>query len=207
MELRGSITILREKRLEDAPQDYQWRTDAELAKLDAAVPLRVPYEEYLRHYKEELRHPTPWSRRMAILTLDGKHIGNCMYYDIDTINQEAELGIMIGDKQYWSQGYGYDAIVTLVDHIFSTTSLRRIYLHTLEWNHRARRCFEKCGFQTVRPVRRTGYNFILMELYKDRWLQIREEKLAARPRPRTPEGGDASPGAVTKPVEAQGATD
>ena len=35
---------------------------------------------------------------------NGKYIGNCMYYDMNTIDKEAELGIVIGDRNYWSRG-------------------------------------------------------------------------------------------------------
>lgn len=178
MELRGGRVILREKRLEDAWNDYQWRSDPELARLDAATPLNTSFEQYLRFYQDELRYPTPSSRRFAIQTLDGRHIGNCMLYDIDTLRGEAEVGIMIGDRNYWGQGYGYDALVTLINYTFSHSSLVRLYLHTLEWNTRARRCFLKIGFSEVRPVRRNGQTFILMELGRDRWEEIKGEKLA-----------------------------
>ena len=180
MELRGAITILRGKRLEDAPIEYQWRSDAELARLDATLPLAISYDEFLRLFKGQLRYPTPGSHRLSIDTLDGVYVGNCMYYDIDIINKEAEIGIIIGNRHYWGKGYGYDVLVTLVDYIFSSTSLRRLYLHTLEWNKRARRCFEKCGFISVRRVRRSAHILIQMELSKSTWEEIKEEKLAVR---------------------------
>ena len=182
-EIRSQRVALRGKRLEDAPEDYAWRTDEELSRLDAAPPLRMPYEEFLRALSGELRYSVPWSKRFAIDTLEGKHIGNCMYYDIDTVRGEAELGIMIGEREYWSQGYGTEAVTCLLDHIFLTTPLRRIYLHTLDWNLRAQRCFEKCGFRAVRKVRRMGYNFILMEQLRDEWeaRQLRDVEEGAEP--------------------------
>ena len=180
MQLAGGKVILREKRLEDAQMDHTWRSDGEIARLDAAYPLKMKFEEYLRLVRDQLRYPTPASGRFAIDTRDGKFIGNCMYYDMNTINKEAEIGIVIGDRDYWSRGYGYDALVTMLDHLFSSTSMERLYLHTLDWNKRAQRAFEKCGFAQVTPVRRNGMDFILMEIRKDLWLEIREEKLAAR---------------------------
>ena len=171
--IKGKLTVLREKRLEDAALDYEWRTDEELSALDATTPLRMSYSSYLRLIEDELRHPVPWSKRFAIETHDGKLIGNCMYYDIDTGKGQAELGIMIGDRHYWNKGYGTDAVTTLTSHIFNTSSFGRIYLHTLSWNLRAQKSFQKCGFVTVKPVRRSGYDFILMELMKDRWEEMR----------------------------------
>ena len=176
--ITGKKVVLREKCAADIEADYAWRTDEELARLDATRPITMSYAAFLRYSKEELRYSSDTSKRLAIDTHDANYIGNCMYYDVDTINKEAELGIVIGNKNYWSQSYGYDAIVILLDHLFYTTKLQRVYLHTLEWNKRAQRCFERCGFSMVRPRKRNGYNFILMDISQDHWQEIREEKLA-----------------------------
>ena len=176
--IRAGKIVLRPKRLEDAPDDYAWRCDEELATLDATIPLRQPLNEFIRFYQEDLRFPSPWSLRFAIDTTDGKHIGNCMCYDINTAYAEAELGIMIGNRDYWSRSYGYHTMVGLINHMFETTSLRSLHLHTLTWNHRAQRCFEKCGFTHVRQVSRNQWELIRMALSRDHWFQIREEKLA-----------------------------
>ncbi len=163
----GEKVILREKRLEDASDDYRWRVDEELSRLDDSKPLTIPYSGFLELYREELLHPSPWSRRFGIDTLEGKHIGNCMYYGVDYLRRQTELGIMIGERDYWCQGYGSDATATLIGHIFSTTSMKRVYLHTLEWNMRGRRAFAKAGFHEVRRVNRHSQPFVLMEIWRD----------------------------------------
>jgi ribosomal-protein-alanine N-acetyltransferase len=172
--LKGQKVVLREKRLEDATNDYAWRCDDELARLDGAPTMRIPFADFLASYVDELRNPSPGRRRFAIDTVDGKHIGNCMYYDIDEGKGQAELGIMISDRDYWNQGYGTDAITTLLDYIFNTTKLDRIYLNTLEWNVRAQRCFEKCGFVLCKRQRRYNGEFIVMEIYRSSWQKDRE---------------------------------
>ena len=180
VELRGARIILRDKRIEDAEQDYIWRSDHELASLDAAFPLTMSYDRFLKLAEDQMRYPTPGSHHFATETLDGKFIGNCMYYDLDSVKMQAELGIVIGDRDYWSNSYGYDAVTTLLDHCFNDKKLERVYLHTLEWNKRAQRCFEKCGFVQVRPVRRMSHDFILMEVFREDWFAKAEERLAAR---------------------------
>ena len=100
-----------------------------------------------------------------------------MYYDINAITKEAELGIMIGEKHYWNKGYGYDAMVTLSEHVFYSTALTKLYLHTLEWNIRARRAFQSSGFLEKGTVKRKGKSFSYMELTRERWSNIRVEKL------------------------------
>ena len=179
-ELRGARVILRDKRLEDAEQDYIWRCDPELAQLDATYPLTMNYDRYLKMFQDQLRYPTPGSHHFGIDVENGKLIGNCMYYDLDTVNRQAELGIVIGDRDYWNNAYGYDAVVTLLDFMFNERNLKRVYLHTLEWNHRAQRSFGKCGFNPVRPVRRMGRDFILMEVLRDDWYEVADERLANR---------------------------
>ena len=168
----GDKVVLREKVLSDAEDDYAWRTDEELATLDATRPLRMAFNDFVRYTREEIDYPSPRSRRLAIDTLDGKHIGNCMYYDIDLNRGQTELGIMIGDREYWSRGYGTDSVNTLLKHIFSSTSISRVYLHTLEWNQRARNSFAKSGFKELRPVRRNGLDFIYMEVWRTEWERI-----------------------------------
>jgi len=180
VELYGARVTLRDKMLQDAEKDYIWRCDPELARLDAAYPLTMNYDRYLKIFEDQLKYPTPGSHHFAIEVFDQKFIGNCMYYDLDSVNREAELGIVIGDRDYWSGAYGYDAVVTLLDHMFDFRNLKRVYLHTLEWNKRAQKCFSKCGFKPVKDVRRMGLDFILMDIHRDDWFEACEKRLADR---------------------------
>lgn len=167
--IRGRKVVLREKCLEDVGADYAWRTDEELARLDATQPLELSYEEFATYAKDELNYITNTSKRLAIETMDGLHIGNCMFYDIDKRRGQAELGIMIGDRDYWGKGFGSDAVDTMLTHIFTTTQLNRIYIHTLNWNKRARCSFAKSGFRERKHVRRSGMEFVLMEVMRLEW--------------------------------------
>jgi len=163
-------TRLREKRLGDARFDYSWQTDPELAALDAVTPLPISYAEYLVRYAVDLRYTPARRQRFAIETSDGEHIGNCTYYAINHKRGEAELGIMIGNRNYWDQGYGVDAVTNLLEVIFRQTGLNRIYLKTLVTNTRAQKCFAKCGFTPCGHLNRDGYNFVIMELNRQQWL-------------------------------------
>ncbi len=99
--------------------DYRWRVDEELSRLDAASPLRMSYEEFRSMAESELRYPVAWTRRYAIVDpVRQLHIGNCMYYDIDYARKQTELDILVGERDYWSHGYGTDAVMTMLRHIF-----------------------------------------------------------------------------------------
>ena len=165
----GEKVRIREKRVEDIRNEYSWRVDPELSRLDATRPMTMSYEDFFRYSKEEMQFPNYRSKRLAVETLGGVHIGNIMYYDLNMQNSQAELGIMIGDKDYWSSGYGTDTVNTLLRHLFTTLELDRVYLHTLSWNYRAQASFAKSGFKLVRNVKRGGQDFILMEVLRSDW--------------------------------------
>ena len=78
MELYGARVTLRDKILQDAENDYIWRCDPELARLDAAYPLTMNYDRYLKIFEDQLKYPTPGSHHFAIEVSDNKFIGNCM---------------------------------------------------------------------------------------------------------------------------------
>ena len=177
--VKGERVVLREKQVTDIADDYQWRTDPELAKLDATRPLQMSYGDFERYSVEELNYPATRSKRLAVDTVCGAHIGNVMFYDIDLRSGEAELGIMIGDKDYWSQGYGTETVGLLLDHMFQEYPFDRVYLHTLSWNHRAQKSFHKSGFKDVKPVRRSGLDFIQMEIWRHEWDAMRAASSSA----------------------------
>ena len=165
----GSKIKLREKKLSDARNDYAWQSDPELARLDAAPVMGISFPTYLLDYTDHLRASGSKRYPLAVETFDGEHIGNCTFYDINETSGEAQLGIMIGDRNFWDKGYGTDAVITLVNHIFLNTNLRRIYLKTLDWNLRAQKCFENSGFTTCGQLNRNGHNFLIMELKREHW--------------------------------------
>jgi RimJ/RimL family protein N-acetyltransferase len=168
--LTGQRVVLREKRLSDAANDYAWRSDPELARYDAALPLKLSFREFTLYYTEQLRSLKEDRRWFAVDTLNGKHIGNCMYYDVDKNRKQTKIGVIIGDREYWDKDYGADAIMTLIAHVFEDMNLERVYLDTLKWNVRAQRCFQKCGFVVCGHVNDKGHDFVIMELYKS-WLK------------------------------------
>ena len=109
---------------------------------------------------------------MAVEDERGRHIGNIMYYNHDSARREAELGISIGRRDCWAQGYGTDAVAALVTYLFRETDLQRLYLHTLDWNKRAHRAFEKAGFADCGSSWRNGSTFIVMEVRRE-WVAAR----------------------------------
>jgi RimJ/RimL family protein N-acetyltransferase len=179
---RGALVVLRTKTIADAEQDYAWRRDPELATFDAARPFAGTLSEYITIFGDELAYPSPYRRTLAVEDMQRTHIGNVMYYNVDYQRHEAEIGVTIGLREYWSRGYGTDLLTTFVRYLFANTVLERVYLKTLDWNLRAQRCFEKVGFRRYGTSRRGGYAFVLMEVYKKDF-PIDDDGLAADEKP------------------------
>jgi RimJ/RimL family protein N-acetyltransferase len=165
---------LRPKRLSDAKEDYAWQTDAELVQLDAALLLDIPYQQYLSEFTFELCYPSQNRHEFAVETSDGKHIANCVYYNINAKDRKAEVGIMIGDRDYWNKGIGVEIMRALLRLVFNTTDLQHIYLTTLDWNIRAQKCFHKCGFADCGYLNRDGSTFIVMAIHRPQWAERNE---------------------------------
>ena len=140
--ITGNMVRLRDRRFADAVENYAWLTDPELVKLDALPVPTLTFQQYMSDYTAELLYSSATKQQFAIESLNGKQIGNCTYYGVDETKGDAELGIMIGNRDYWDKGYGTDAVTTLVNHIFRQTDIKRIHLKTLDWNIRAQKCFQ-----------------------------------------------------------------
>jgi RimJ/RimL family protein N-acetyltransferase len=92
----------------------------------------------------------------VFLIVDGEDdlpIGWCGLFVRDPASRRAILSVMIGEKSRWNQGYGSDALSTLIAYGFEIVNLNSIELFVHEENLRARRCYEKLGFQIAGRLR------------------------------------------------------
>jgi RimJ/RimL family protein N-acetyltransferase len=168
---------LRHKRISDAREDYSWQTDPELSELDAASPLNMSYQQFLSEFNFDLTYPSSSRHEFAIDNLEGEHVGNCVYYNVNQVESKAEIGIMIGNRNYWNKGYGTEAVNALLEYIFTRTRLERVYLTTLDWNIRAQKCFKKCGFKETGRLDRDGHHFLVMAIHREEWKKLHAQDL------------------------------
>ena len=139
---------------EEIARVHRWSSDENVLRWSGGTPTDLTFEEFRERLLGERGYPP--SNRLAffIMTHEGELIGRIGCFAIDWDKKEGELGIVIGETASWGQGYGRDAVMTLVRHIFETTALERINLFTFPENLRAQRCFAACGFRVVGNARR-----------------------------------------------------
>lgn len=155
--LEGKLVRLRALEPTDVERAYRWMNDPEVIRhLGVRYPLSMADEE--RWLKERPTNSFEKGVGLAIETEDGVHIGSLDLRDVRPEDRKAGMGIMIGDKEYWSNGYGTDAIVTLLRFAFGEMNLNRVWLHVFEFNERAIACYQKCGFREEGRLRQHSYN-------------------------------------------------
>ncbi len=150
---------------EDAETYAAWLNDLEVAKYLMIPSLMISLEaeqEFISKFQKE--------PHFAIVLKDGDRlIGNCGIIDIDNVHRRAEVGIFIGDRAAWGQGYGTEALGLLIDYAFNLLNLRNLMLRVYAPNARAIGCYKKLGFQEM-GLRRQSHFFggrYVDELYMD----------------------------------------
>ena len=92
-------------------------------------------------------------------------------------DRSAEIGIMIGERQYWNRGFGTEAMRLMVQHGFENLNLHRIFLRVFETNPRGKRSYEKVGFKLEGRMREARYlkgkyiDVCLMSILKSEWFE------------------------------------
>lgn len=141
---------------------YRWSQDDHLQYWSGTIPGGRTFEQFTETVAQR-DWPTDGRRiSYAILTKANELIGMVSCYNIDWRRKTGELGIYLGEEQTWNHGYGTDATVAFLRHLFSTLGFDSVYLHTYESNVRAQRSYLRVGFEVVdhrkRYSPRLGYH-------------------------------------------------
>jgi RimJ/RimL family protein N-acetyltransferase len=177
----GKLTTLGPIQREYLPRYVEWLNNWEIRRFLAptlAQPYTIEDEEEWFNRQRQAQN----DRHFAILTReDGRLIGNCGLHQIDWTNRNAIFGIFIGDKDYWSKGYGTDATRVLLQFAFREANLHRIELEVFAFNPRAIRSYGKCGFK-LEGVRKQAlfregawHDEHIMAILRDEWLALNRE--------------------------------
>lgn len=110
----------------------------------------------------------------------GQAIGSCGFHGLGSPNGSAELGIAIGEREYWSRGFGLEAMELLCEYGFQVQNLHRIGLSVFDYNVRGVRCYEKAGFRLEGRRREARFwegryhDILEMGLLASEWRERRE---------------------------------
>jgi RimJ/RimL family protein N-acetyltransferase len=77
---------------------------------------------------------------------DGVFLGEAVINDFDPANESVNYRIALADPSLYGKGYGTEATHLVVDYALNSVGIHRLSLEVYDFNPRARRTSEKCGF-------------------------------------------------------------
>lgn len=175
----GQRIRLRAPEKEDIPRFVAWVNDPEVRR---GISLYLPFstldeERWFNHMLErpQYEHPLVIEVRQSDQPEIWVPIGNIGFHEVDWRTRSAEFGIMIGEKTYWNQGYGTEAVRLLIAHGFQSLNLNRIFLRVFENNLAAIRAYEKAGFTLEGRLRQAEFqqgkfiDVLVMSILRSEW--------------------------------------
>lgn len=175
----GQRIRLRAIEKEDIPRFVVWLNDPEVRRgISIYLPFSTVDEEHWFERMQELpqyEHPLVIEVRQAGKAETWVPIGDIGFHKVDWRNRSAEFGIVIGDKAYWNQGYGTEAVKLIVCYGFQSLNLNRIFLRVFANNPRAIRAYEKAGFTREGCLRQAEFqegmyiDVFFMSILRSEW--------------------------------------
>jgi len=174
--LIGEKCYLSPISMEDAAQYSEWLSDIEVG-IDLGV-----FSMQLSLLKEEKILQQMIDKNEYVFGIIDKEtdtlIGNCGLHNVNNVDGRAEFGIFIGDKLYWSKGFGKDATQLILDFGFNILNLHAIYLQVFEYNLAAIKLYKQVGFKKAGAFREAKliggrkFDVILMDILAEEYTSV-----------------------------------
>lgn len=142
--LTGELVRL-EPLTETVLEDYLAAlADPEVQRLTGShAPVDLPRTQQWLASRAQQHDRADWA---VLRRSDGAFLGEAVLNDLDVDNASANYRILLAGPPVFGKGYGTEVTRLVLDYAF-TTGLHRVSLGVYDFNPRARRVYEKCGFQ------------------------------------------------------------
>lgn len=122
----------------------QWVNDIEVIKTIASPELYLPKDNHFIEKSFE-RFTSPHAMGFFI-RYKGFFIGTSKIDKIDNHHSSAEIGIMIGEQEYWGKGIATTVFRLLTNYCFEVLELHRVWGGCISINQGMKSVFLKLGF-------------------------------------------------------------
>ena len=144
MEIRTRRTILRILEVSDVRNHYvDWLNNPEINKYLESRFFTHSLDstrEFVRQMKED---DTVF---LFGIFVDNKHIGNIKLGPVLPEHNRANIGLLIGEKEYWGKGIAVEVIKAVVNFAFSELCLEKIDAGCYESHIASKIIFMRAGF-------------------------------------------------------------
>jgi RimJ/RimL family protein N-acetyltransferase len=148
--LQGQKVVLRPVKRTDISSFLKWFNDTEVTQYLAAMylPMTEMAEEKWIEELGTTRARTDVFFVIEAIGVEGnKAIGTIGLHSISPKDHYATFGIAIGEKDYWSKGYGTEAARLIIKYGFEQLNLHRISSTAFAFNERSLKLHKKVGFK------------------------------------------------------------
>lgn len=145
----NSPEIIKTKRLLLEPFSEKHLTKVYVGWLNDLEVVRFSEQRHRKHTLESCRkyidsYIGTQNRIWAICVLNDEllHIGNITAH-VNTDNNIADVGILIGAKEVWGKGYGTESFVAVLNYLIENLGIRKVSAGALSTNTRMLKVMEK----------------------------------------------------------------
>jgi RimJ/RimL family protein N-acetyltransferase len=173
--LQGDRVRLRATTREDLPALCAFNNDLAVELAGGGDP---PLPQSLARLQAEFDQDAAKGGRDSTrftIDADGRCIGGCALFNVNDTARTCELGIAIGDKDYWGKGYGRECVALLLRYAFVHHNFHKVWLRVHAANERALRAYRACGLVEEGRQRAQVWcdgrydDLVLMGLLRDEW--------------------------------------
>jgi RimJ/RimL family protein N-acetyltransferase len=143
--ITGGKVYLTELDRRNAETIRSWLNDPEVHRWLLAGHIPITREQEEQYYDRQSQAVDSFDFEIHVAA-DGRYIGNIGLKGVDLRHRHGEIGIVIGDKSEWGQGFGADSIVTLLGFAFLTLGLHQVSIRCHEENTRGLELYRRLGF-------------------------------------------------------------
>lgn len=123
--------------------------------------------EYCSRFENEIINGKEY-KYFIITDKSDQPIGFVNFFDMNRLIKQGEMGVVIGDRQYWKRGVATRAVTAAENYIFKNMDFNRIYVETGEQNTPAIGLFNKLGFKKCGEFAEDdGFKFVVMDIRKE----------------------------------------
>lgn len=169
---------------EDLKLLHGWENDFEVIMYSRNRPmnslsmpqLEAQYEQWMKDEREN---------RFILELVDSKEaigIGRLERHDWANV-KTADIGTYIGKKELWGRGLGRQITVALLEMAFNQFNVERCEASSVEYNQRAHKALESCGFRKSGVTRQSAFvsgrkwDRYYFDILRDEYLRIRMDLL------------------------------
>jgi RimJ/RimL family protein N-acetyltransferase len=175
--LKGKLVELRPVQRADISYFLQWFNDPDVTQY---LLMYMPMTEMVEQkFIEDLgTQPAGTNAFFVIEAIDGENrrpIGSLNLHNISPKDHVATFGIAVGDKKYWSKGYGTEAAGLIIRYGFEQLNLHRISSSAFSFNERSIKMHLKVGFKEEGRQREVVFkngayhDEVMFGLLRDEW--------------------------------------